>query len=694
MSALQSAAATSITLLAATFGFSLLGGLIPVLNVEVYLVAVATVAPRCLALSLILLAASGQMVAKSALYLAGRSVARLPGRLRSQRMQAAAERIRSRQSIGNLFLLGSAVTGLPPFYAVSIASGALKVPFARFLVLGLFGALPAILRSRARATGAPRSVAVRCLAAVFEPTDLYDAVVIGSGFGGSMAAHALVRAGQTVLMLERGDWVSRGPHNWMPGEAGLLTSHYSMDAPYRVLDLAGDRELGAFHCVGGPSVFYGGVSLRFRVEDFEHDPEIAAGSDARWPFAYRDLEPYYGEVERILGVAGETGGDPTEPPRSTPFPQAPAPLSPTSRLIADAARGLGLEPFRVPLAINYTAGARNRCIACGTCDGYACAITAKNDLATTVIQPLLRHGLELRTNTVVTRLVTDGSRISAVEWVDRMTGRKGISLGRRIVLAAGALASPHLLLAARLQRLNPGGHTVGRFLMRHYTEAIFGVFRHQLDPADHFHKQLCIHDLYFGDPCRRHPRGKLGGIQQLATPGQALVRAHLPRVLGSACTPCLSRLNGLLIIAEDQPQYENRVALDPGATDRFGVPRLVVSHRYTSRDLAAGRTLASKAKEILHRAGAWACYRHRIGTFSHAVGTVRMGVDPRTSALDLDCRFRGVENLYVVDGSGMPTSGGVNPSLTIAANALRAAQQMLTTGSQNRRSHQHDLIRC
>ena len=139
MSALQSAAATSITLLAATFGFSLLGGLIPVLNVEVYLVAVATVAPRCLALSLILLAASGQMVAKSALYLAGRSVARLPGRLRGQRMQAAAERIRSRQSIGNLFLLGSAVTGLPPFYAVSIASGALKVPFARFLVLGLLG---------------------------------------------------------------------------------------------------------------------------------------------------------------------------------------------------------------------------------------------------------------------------------------------------------------------------------------------------------------------------------------------------------------------------------------------------------------------------------------------------------------------------------------------------------------------------
>jgi membrane protein YqaA with SNARE-associated domain len=138
MSALQSGAATSIALLAATFSFSLLGGLIPLLNVELYLVSVATVAPRCLALSLILLAACGQMVAKSLLYLAGRG-ARLPGWLRGKRMQAAAERIRSRPRIGDLFLLGSAVTGLPPFYAVSIASGAVKVPFARFLVLGLFG---------------------------------------------------------------------------------------------------------------------------------------------------------------------------------------------------------------------------------------------------------------------------------------------------------------------------------------------------------------------------------------------------------------------------------------------------------------------------------------------------------------------------------------------------------------------------
>ena len=138
----------------------------------------------------------------------------------------------------------------------------------------------------------------------------------------------------------------------------------------------------------------------------------------------------------------------------------------------------------------------------------------------------------------------------------------------------------------------------------------------------------------------------------------------------------MDHLTGLLTIAEDQPQYENRVLLDGVATDRVGLPRLQITHRYSGRDRAAGRALVERASAILRRAGAWALYRHRIDTFSHAVGTVRMGADPRTSALDPECRFRGLENLYVVDGSVMPTSAGVNPSLTIAANALRAAHRL------------------
>ncbi len=519
----------------------------------------------------------------------------------------------------------------------------------------------------------------------------YDAIVIGSGFGGAMAAHVLVGAGWSVLMLERGDWVARGAQNWSADGVGPLTPHYSTESPYRVADDAGDTTAGAFHCVGGPSVFYGGVAFRFRAEDFEHDPEIAGSSGAQWPWAYAELEPYYAEAERILGVAGEAGIDPTEPGRSTPYSQPPMELAPISRRIERAARDLGCRPFRLPLAINHTARpGRNACVGCGTCDGFACAVGAKNDLATVVVQPLLRRGLHLRTNAVAARLTTEAGRVTAVDAIDRDSGRVTTFRAPTIVLAAGAIASPHLLLASGLQRLNPGGHVVGRYLMRHYNEIVFGVFPQPPNPGGGFHKQLAIHDFYFGYGSPRSPRGKLGGIQQLATPPVGLVRAQLPQLLGAALSPWVDHLTGLLVIAEDQPQYENRVALDGAATDRYGLPGLVVSHRYSARDRAAGKALGDRARAILRRAGAWAFYRHRIGTLSHAMGTVRMGIDPRTSALDADCRFRGLENLYVMDGSVMPTSAGVNPSLTIAANALRAAHRLVARSPRVSESH-HDV---
>lgn len=480
----------------------------------------------------------------------------------------------------------------------------------------------------------------------------YDAIVIGSGFGGAMAAHVLVDAGWSVLMLERGDWVARGAHNWAPDGVGPLTPHYSPESQ-------------TFHCVGGPSVFYGGVAFRFRARDFEHTPEIAGDSGACWPWSYGDLEPYYTEAEQLLGVAGTAGADPTEAERSAPYPQRPAGLAPISRRIERAARELGCRPFPLPLAINHSRDSgRQACVGCGTCDGFACAIGAKNDLATVVLRPLMRRGLDLRANTVVTRLIAAHGRVSGVVAVDHDTGRTTTYRAGAVLLAAGALASPHLLLASGLSPLNPAGHLVGRYLMRHYNEIVFGIFPKPPNSSGGFHKQLAIHDYYFGHPSIRTPLGKLGGIQQLATPPVGLVRAQLPRLLGAVLAPWVNHLTGLLTIAEDQPRYENRVALDG------------VTHRYSDRDVAASRALTGRARAILRRAGAWGFYRHRIETFSHAVGTVRTGVDPRTSPLDEDCRFRGLENLWVVDGSVMPTSAGVNPSLTIAAIALRAAHRL------------------
>lgn len=504
------------------------------------------------------------------------------------------------------------------------------------------------------------------------PVTECDVVIVGSGFGGSLAAHELVRSGARVVMVERGDWVPRGPQAWAAGAVGTLTRHYSLETPYRVLSGGEAPIMGSFACVGGPSVFYGGVSLRFRTDDFDPGPEIVGESGARWPFGYGELEPWYTRAEQVIGVAGEAGGDPTAPPRSVPYPQSGGALAPTSRRIWEAAQALGLHPFRLPLAFNHvrTPG-RRPCAACGTCDLFACAIGAKNDLATAVLPRLLGSGLALCRRTVAVRLVARSGRVRELECVDRDTGRRVRIAASVFVLAAGALASPHLVLASDLDRESPAREAIGRHLMRHWNAVVAGLFPRRPDREAQFHKQVGIHDFYFGHPEVKEPVGKLGGIQQLATPPPALLRAQLPAGVGAALEPFVPHITGLLVIAEDQPRAENRVSLAPRGHDRFGLPQLLVRHDYTARDLTAGRALVERARRILGRAGAWASVVHEIRSFSHAVGTLRMGTDPRTAPVDPEGLFRGLDNLYVTDASVFSTSAAVNPSLTIAAGALR-----------------------
>ena len=506
----------------------------------------------------------------------------------------------------------------------------------------------------------------------------YDVIVIGSGFGGAMAAHDPVLAGARVLMLERGGWVERGLHNWEPQGAMELTPFYSRETPVRVHQGRRSSTIGLYNCVGGQSVFSGAVALRFREEDFAGDREIVGTSDARWPFAYRDLEPYYVRAEQLLDVAGESGIDPTEPPRTTPYPHPPAKLSSTSGVIEHAARDLGLHPFRLPLAINYQNGAdRRACQACTTCDAFACAVEAKNDVATAIIPALVRAGMELRPRTVVTRLVLEGDRVAGVDCIDRDSGRAWHARGNVVVLAAGVLATPHLLLSSELERVSPAGHAVGRYLMRHCNGLVYGFFRHPPNPTREFHKQIGIHDFYFGHPDISVPRGKLGCIQQVMAPPIGLIQARVPALLGRILSLGVDHVTGLLAIAEDTPQLANGVTLDREQRDAYGLPLPVVRHDYTPRDVLARRALLRQAKRVLGRAGARFFYVHSIETFSHAVGTVRMGTDPATSPLDELGRYRGIRNLWVTDGSVMPTSAAVNPSLTISAIALRSGEAIV-----------------
>ncbi len=507
----------------------------------------------------------------------------------------------------------------------------------------------------------------------------YDTIVVGSGLSGTLFARPLIDAGLRVLMLERGDWVPRDPRNWEPEGSLELTPFFNGDPAYRIFGDSRGKTVGSTSCVGGSAVFFGGVMLRYREQDFHADPGIVGGSGAVWPITYQDVEPLYTRTEELFDVSGAPGTDPTEPARNKPYPQPAQPLSLVSERIQEAGIRLGLQPAQLPLAINYRPGPRS-CIRCGTCDTYACALGAKNDPASSQLPHLISRGLEIKTNTHAVRFETHAGRISRLVCHDRARHRWISYRARTYVLAAGAVATAHLLLSSGLNHLNPAGGAVGRYLMRHCSAIVYGFFPRRVPGVRDFHKQLCFFDYYFGHESVAHP-GKLGIIQQIHPPPPGLLRSILPAPLGGLASAATSHMIGLVAIAEDQPRAENRVILNSSAQDRYGLPRAVIHHRYSRRDVPARRALIAASRRILRSAGAAFCYVHPILTLSHALGTVRMGDDPSSAPLDPQCRFRGLENLYVVDGSALPMAGGVNPSLTICANALRVGEHVASASS-------------
>jgi choline dehydrogenase-like flavoprotein len=218
-------------------------------------------------------------------------------------------------------------------------------------------------------------------------TQAWDVVVIGTGFGGSFAALAAVRAGLRVLLIERGRWVDRDDSAWDTQQI-LVSRKYRSASPYDVRGRLGRTRFYPDEVVGGKSVFYGAASLRFRAEDFDLPNRVEGHLETlpAWPFQYGELAPFYDEVEQLLDVAGVAGLDPNEPPRTRGYDRPPPSFSEPARRVAEAATALGLRPFPLPLAINFQNGSdRQSCVQCLTCDLFPCKIGAKNDLAVTVL---------------------------------------------------------------------------------------------------------------------------------------------------------------------------------------------------------------------------------------------------------------------------------------------------------------------
>ncbi len=513
----------------------------------------------------------------------------------------------------------------------------------------------------------------------------YDVVIIGSGAGGGTLAYRLAPSGKRILLLERGGYVRREPENWS-SRAVNLEGRYQAQEEWR--DATGKPlHPHTNYNVGGNTKFYGAALFRLRREDFGEIRHWGGISPA-WPIAYEDLEPYYAEAERIYHVHGRRGADPTEPPASGPYPHPPVSHEPRIQRLHDDFARQGLHPFPVPLGIMLDEADphRSRCIRCATCDGFPCLVSAKSDAQVCCVDPALeRPNVSLLTGAYVIRLETGASGREVTRVVVRRNGEVETYSGDIVVVSCGAINSAALLLRSANPRhpngLANGSQVVGRHYMGHVNSVLMAVSKCPNPTV--FQKTLALNDFYFGAPDWSYPMGHISFVGKL---DGVTLSAGAPAIAPGFTLDLMAKHSiDFWLTSEDLPDPENRVTLD-----RDGAIVL----RYRPNNEAGHRRLIGKLEHLLQQQTRCPTHgrdchqglfarnlfigqRIPLAGVAHQNGTVRFGRDPKTSALDPNCRAHEVDNLYVVDGSFFPSSGAVNPALTIMANALRVGDHIL-----------------
>lgn len=470
----------------------------------------------------------------------------------------------------------------------------------------------------------------------------YDAVVIGSGPGGSTFAYALASAGARVLVIERGD--------------SLLNE--GVTAPR---SMALFRHKG--ECVGGESKFFGAAMYRLRAQDFaatEHE----SGVSPAWPLGYTDLEPFYGEAERLYRVHGSSTEDPSEPPRSAPWPYPPIPhQGPVASMVDRLRTRSRLAVSYIPKGIDYGPG--GACRLCQHCDAYVCPYDAKMDAEIAALRPALRTGqVTLLTKTECLKILTstDGRRVEGV-LVKSADGQRTVS-APLVGTSAGVVGTPALLWRSRTDKhangLSNRSSALGRFLAGHTQGWLFPLIRGV--QAEPFHqKTFAINQYYASAPDWRFPLGAIQAAGYVAD-GWRQVPVGLRRIARGILRNSVQ----LFYMTEGLPTKDSGFALtDDG-------PRSLAGAVPPTQNRRSFQRLRRLAIDAFRQAG-YRVFAPRVtNRVWHPVGTARMGSDPSTSIVDDHCRAHDVKGLFVVDASVLPTAGAVNTTLTIVALALRA----------------------
>jgi len=536
-----------------------------------------------------------------------------------------------------------------------------------------------------------------------------DVLIIGSGAGGGPLALALSEAGLDVLVLEKGprhrqeefaiDEVAaaRG-HFWTPSHG---------DEPHQLVrrgtTFAKPTNLGwVGNCVGGGTVRMSGYLYRFHPDDFHmHGRFGTFESIADWPYTYDELEPYYCRAEWAVGVSGLAGSNPFEGQRSKPFPMPPLDSHPITEELDSACQGRGLHAYPTPRANNsIDYGDRPACRYCGICSGVGCKTGARGSVLATLLPRAEQTGrCEVRPRSMVREITVDkrGAARGCI-YVDA-EDREHEERAAVVCVCCSSIESARLLLLSKSplypNGLANGNGQVGRNLQFHAATSGYASWQrgnHAKAPFDEPHPFLerSAMDHYF------LPEGvsglAKGGIIRFGIPGAAPIASALRvahengRLLWGA--PLKKRLQEYFldsftlefeVFHDFIPNPHTFIELDPESTDRWGLPAARIHLSVPDHHRTAGRWLAQRAIEVFDDMGADKIAVDAIGqTASFLVqGTCRAGTDPTDSVVNGWCQAHEVPNLFVVDGSFMPTSGGAPPTLTILANSFRTADHIL-----------------
>ena len=513
----------------------------------------------------------------------------------------------------------------------------------------------------------------------------YDVIIIGSGAGGGTLAYHLAPSGKRILLLERGDYVPREKDNWEPRAVNV-------EGKYQTKEEWRDKEGKPLHphtnyYVGGNTKFYGAALFRLRKEDYG-EIKHHGGTSPAWPISYDVMEPYYTKAEHLYQIHGERGVDPTEPPASAPYLYPPVSHEPRIQQLSDDFTHLGLRPFHTPLGVMLDEKNmhNSRCIRCNTCDGFPCLVYAKSDAHVVCVDPALQHpNVTLLTNAFVSSIETSASGREVTKVHVERNGAKETYSASIVVVSCGAINSAALLLRSANDKhprgLANSSDVVGRHYMGHVNSVLMAISK--CPNPTIFQKSLSVNDFYFASKEWEYPMGHISFVGKLDA---VTLKAGAPALVpGFTLELMATHSLDFWLTSEDLPDPENRVTLDKDGNIVLSYkPNNEEGHKRLIKKLESLMKQQTKCPEHGHDChqglfsrNLFVGQRIPLAGVAHQNGTIRFGREPKTSALDVNCKAHDLDNLYVVDASFFPSSGAVNPALTIMANAMRVGDNLL-----------------